>query len=83
MSKACLTSLADAVKTALEVEYGFGFGGQQLQIQVIRHGSEEEPKKDQMNKTFEKINDRFGVKVGRLIHRPFYATSTTAMEGAL
>ena len=35
------TSLADAIKTVLEVEYMLGFGGQQLQIELIKQSSEE------------------------------------------
>lgn len=50
LMKGCPSSLADAVKTALEVEYVFGFGRQQLQIKVIRQGSDEETTKDHLDK---------------------------------
>ena len=52
------TSLADAIKTALEVEYMLGFGGQQLQIEVIKQSSEEETKKDHLDKAIENLTKK-------------------------
>ena len=56
--KGCPSSLAGAVKMALEVEYAFGFGRQQLQIQVIRQGSDEETTKDHLDKTIENLTKK-------------------------
>ena len=58
LMKGLPASLADALKTALEVEYAFTFGAQQLQIQVIRQGSDEETKKDHLDKAIENLTKK-------------------------